>query len=585
MLYHLEPQPPPEFFSQNQDFHPALLSILWQRNVKTREDIEEFLLSRYSTDLYDPFKFQEMKKTVERLRAAASKKERVIIYGDYDVDGVTASILMLEALEKLYNVSPEPRFGINGSELLSVYLPHREDEGYGLNPGAVSYIKSRGATLLITCDCGSGNTEELTELKLAGIDVIILDHHVAPKDRPPCYGFINPKFEKETYPFRGLAGCGVVFKVIQALRLSANKAGLSDTADESVITEAIEKWSLDLVALATVADMMPLVKENRVLVKWGLVVLNKTKRIGLRALIRGAGLLERKITAEDIAYALAPRINAAGRLDHANVAFDLLRQNSPERAEVEANNLNKTNTARQTLTEKILKEAKKQVSDQLKNEDKILVAHNFANPAKRENVWKTGVIGLVAGKLAKEYNRPSFVIGRANHGLAGSGRSIPGFDLIASLASVSDLLEKYGGHPQACGFTLKSEENPENAALLFKSRVEEYARDHLSDDLELPETSISCELPLSGITWDLMNAISKLEPFGQENPVPIFLTRGARVLHVRAMGKDNNHCKLAVEQNGVVCEAVAFRAEDHVKETSEGEIRDLVYTLAVNEWN
>lgn len=564
MLYCLEPQPPREFFLQHKNLHPVLCSLLWQRNIRTKEEIDEFLNPEYRIDFYDPFKFQEMEKTIERLRMAAKAKERAIIYGDYDVDGVSSSILMLETLLRIYKITEKPK-----SELVTVYLPHREDEGYGLNPGAVSYIKSCGATLVIACDCGSGNAEELTALESSGIDVIILDHHVSPKNRPPCYGFINPKFERETYPFPFLAATGVVFKVIQALRL----------ANEPLITEGFEKWSMDLVALATIADMMPLLKENRALVKWGLVVLNKTKRIGLRALIQAAGI-SKTITAYEAAFALSPRINAAGRLDHANVAFDLLRQNSPELALKEAMNLNKTNAARQVITDKITKEAKKQISEEPKEDDRILVAYNLV-----KNAWPTGVIGLVASRIAKEYHRPVFVIGLSNHGFSGSGRSIPGFDLNLSLQAASDILEKYGGHPQACGFTMKPGDDPKNAIALFKHRMEGYARAHMEESELAPETPISCELSFSDIEWSIAEDLIRMEPFGQGNPVPLFLTRDARVVSCRTMGKDNNHCRIVMEQNGVICEAVAFCAEDHVKQMSIGEIRDIIYELDINEWN
>ena len=567
MLYSILPQSSKSFSLTASDLHPILRSLLFQRGIRTKDDIDEFLNPRYENSAYDPFQFLEMKKAVERLRKAAELNERIIIYGDYDVDGVASSILMLETLETLYKKICLPTRQDDKRASVGVYLPHREDEGYGLNPKAVSYIKEHGAALLITCDCGSGNKDELSDLQKAGIDVIILDHHVAPLERPPSFAFINPKFKNERYPYRDLSAGGVVFKVIQALRKL------------DYISESFEKWSLDLVALSTVADMMPLLKENRTLVKWGLMVLNKTRRVGMQALIRSSRI-QKILTTYDISYALAPRINSAGRLDHANVAFDLLRQTNKESAEHEAMNLNQTNEARQKLTEKILEEAKRQIQEQYERHDRTLLAYNL-----NQKTWPMGVLGLVAGKIAKEYYRPVFVIAQTNHGISGSGRSIPAFDLTALLDSVRDLLEKYGGHPQACGFTLKNMDDPEATIQLFKSRIEEYGKQYLKESDLLPTITISSELAFSDITLEFIEDLERLEPYGQENTKPLFLTRNVQVLSSRTMGKKNNHCKLLVSAHGARHEAVVFCAKDHIKEITSGDFCDIIYNLEQNEWN
>jgi single-stranded-DNA-specific exonuclease len=564
----------------------VVFTLLWQRGIKTDEEISEFLNPQYGSAKYDPFQFKEMTKVVERLLTAAQKLERILIYGDYDADGVCSSVLMVETLERLL------------CKNIQVYLPHRDSEGYGLNPKTVEYIKSQKINLVITCDCGTTNIPELTNLKTAGIDVIVIDHHVAPEQRPPVYGFINPKYQKDSYPFRNLAACGVILKVVQGLRkYLGDKRGC--------ITEAFEKWCLDLTAIATVADVMPLLGENRILVKWGLVVLNKTKRLGLRALLKAAGLLSadhqqrlpkdvqrpreeieeqgppaKKIDTYDIGYIIAPRLNAAGRLDHANVAFDLLRGQDEKIAHREAETLNKTNQTRQALTETIFAAAKKQVKEQLDNHDRLLVAYNL-----EKDSWPVGVIGLVAGKLAKEFYRPSIVITNTAHGPCGSGRSIDTCNIITVLEQTKDLFSKYGGHPQACGFSFETAKTAEYTITSFKKRAEEFLKKTLSDDDLQPRITASSELLLTDLTWDLVKDLQLLEPYGKNNCLPEFLTRQVKIESLRTIGAQRAHLKMALQQSGVFKSAVAFYGAEKFKHLKHGDEVDIIYTLSINEWN
>ena len=570
MNYNLLVQPQSTFLRRYSKINPVILTLLYQRGIKTKAEIDEFLNPVYTQKQYNPFKFKEMRKVVQRILKAAQDKEPVLVYGDYDVDGVCSAVLLIETLERLYAVGcgyhhPHPT--------INVYLPHREEEGYGLNPQAVEYIKNQKIKLVITCDCGTTNIKELEMLAKAQIDVIVLDHHVSPMQRPPVFAFINPKYKKDTYPFKQLSAGAVVFKVIQALRLH-----LSKNHKRPAIGESFEKWSLDLVALATVADVMPLVRENRILVKWGLVVLNKTRRYGLLALIKAARLTK-KINTYEIGYIIGPRINAAGRLDHANVAFDLLRQTVKTKAMEQALNLNKTNERRQRLTERIFKLCKKQVEPQLKNNHRILVAYNL-----KENQWPTGILGLVAGKLSNQFNRPSFVIGAASHGLAGSGRSIVGFDMMAALDQVKDLFSKYGGHPQACGITFIAAKSKKSLIDQFKKRIEEYAAQKLKDKDLISKTKVSLELKLADITWDLIRNINQLEPFGQANPKPVFLSRRVKILSTRLLGSNGDHIKLSLEQDHTIQEAIAFRCAPHIKNIKRGDIIDIIYNIEINQW-
>jgi single-stranded-DNA-specific exonuclease len=590
MDYELLNQPPHTFLKQHPAVHSIIATLLYQRGIKTRKEIKEFLDPVYGKKQYSPFKFKEMRTVVKRILKAAQHKERVLVYGDYDVDGVCSALLMIETLERLYHETCNPpirRAGMKHETSIQVYLPHREKEGYGLNPQAVEYIKKKKIKLVITCDCGTTNIKELEMLAKSKVDVIILDHHVAPKKRPPVLAFINPKYKRDSYPFSQLSAGGVVFKVIQALRRH-----LSEKCERPAIGEGFEKWSLDLVALSTVADVMPLLRENRILVKWGLVVLNKTRRCGLSALIKAARLpagrygLAKKINTYEIGYIISPRINAAGRLDHAKVAYNLLRQTVKTKAMEQALNLNKTNERRQRLTEKIFKLCRRQIESQLKNNDRILVAYNL-----KDNQWPTGILGLAAGKLSNQFNRPSFVIGQASHGLAGSGRSISGFDMMAALGQAKDLFSKYGGHPQACGITFIEPSSAYVGAKSrkglidqFKKRIEKYARQKLKDKDLIPKTKVSLELKLADITWDLIRSINQLEPFGQANPKPVFLSRAVKVLSVRLLGSKGDHIKLSIEQGHSIKEAIAFRCAPHIKSIKRGDIIDIIYNIEINEW-
>jgi len=570
MHYKLKLQAPKSFFNKNSDINPIILNLLWQRGIRKTDQIKQFLNPVYGLKKYDPYQFKEMKKAVQRILKAQKAKEKVLIYGDYDVDGVCSAIILIDLLQRLYQLESN-----QFNNLVKVYLPDREKEGYGLNNQAVEYIKNQNVDLLITVDCGSVNIKELKELKKTRIDVVVIDHHLALAKRPPVYAFINPKLESETYPFRELSAGGVAFKLVQAVGLYLKKQ-----QKRPLIGEAFEKWLLDLVALSTVADVMPLVLENRILVKWGLVVLNKTKRVGLQELIKAAGL-HKEIGTYEIGFVLAPRINSAGRLDHANVAFDLLRQSVRKKAQEEAHNLNQTNLKRQDLTKKIFEQAKKQVKGQINQKNKILVAKNLAS-----NAWPVGILGLVAGKLVQEFNRPSFVIGFSKGRLSGSGRSVKKFNIMQCLKCAEGLFSKYGGHPQACGFTFKlnKKQTLKQQVNFFKKKLEKYAQKKLLDKHLIPVLLVDMELSLLDINWNLIYDLKKMKPFGEQNKKPIFITKNITVVTKKLLGIAKNHLKLVLKEKNIIREAILFRCNNNHKKIKSGDKVNVIYNLEINKW-
>ena len=510
--------------------------------------IEAFLNPKYE-DLLDPFLFRDMRKLVDRVREAREKEQKVFVYGDYDADGVCSSLVLVETLRAI------------GIENVDVYIPHREKEGYGLNNAAIDYIVKQGAKLIITVDCGTSNVQEVAHARSSGLDVIICDHHEEPSELPQdVCAFLNPHLSKEKYPFKNLAAVGVAFKVAQAL------------AREFDLGEKHEKWLLDLVAIATVADMMELRGENRVFVKYGLIVLNKTQRLGLQALIAAMGKAGAPLGVYEIGFLIGPRLNAAGRIEHANAAYDLLESLDPGITNELSATLNMTNTTRQAETSRILKEALEQVETQLES-NKVLIAIG--------DNWQPGVVGLVSGRITEKFHRPSLVIARAEKGLTGSGRSIPGFNITDALKKSSEFLTRFGGHEGACGFTLKSEDALDG----LKTSLNKIADSVLSENDLVKGISVDMELCFDEITLDFAERIEALAPFGIGNPTPKFASFGVRVESVSLVGSDGKHMKLRFGQNGLSLSAIAFGfGEKFDAILNEGDLVDIVYEVAVNTW-
>jgi single-stranded-DNA-specific exonuclease len=485
-----------------------------------------------------------MQQAVERIRRSIDQQEKVTIYADYDADAITAAAVVYLALQKL---------GLRAD----YYIPDRFAEGYGMNLEAVAAIAANGSKLIITVDCGINAVEEAILCRTLGMDLIITDHHEVTGELPNALAVINPKNPQDEYPFRYLTGVGVAYKLVQALFSKSEKF------------DGWEKWLLDLVAIGTVADCQSLTGENRILVSFGLKVLAKTRWAGLRALLATANLRDKKYDTFTLGFILAPRINAAGRIQHGNTAFRLLVEENPAEAEKLAKELNELNQHRQLLTETVLSEAKSQI--ELIADKKVLLAVG-------QN-WPKGVVGLVAGKLSEEYNRPVLAVSQQEGLATGSARSTPDFDIVAALGYAKEMLIKYGGHTQAAGFTLSADNLPH-----FHQRLLEYAE---SLNLTFSEAvlEIDAEAESDDINWENFGFLENLAPFGFGNPKPKLVGRGLEVLECRLVGATGKHLKLKLKFGDHRLPAIAFGKAFLSPALVPGKKLDAVFELAANEWN
>ena len=593
---------PVKFGKKFPEFTEVVLQLLWDRNLKTQEQIDEFFNPDYETDLHDPYLMKDMKKTVKRIYEAIEKNEKILVYGDYDVDGITSSAIIINTLTELKSIISKIKKE-KAKEFIDIYIPNRETEGYGLNKKAIKKAKENKTDLIITVDCGISSAVEIETANKLGIDVIITDHHHPPEKIPKALAVINPKQKNCKYPFKELAGVGVAFKVAQALIFRVTNR---DTSEGDIpecrlqkypyllhITPGFEKWLLDLVVLGTVADCVGLIGENRTLSKYGLLVINKTKRIGLKKLVSMAGLVTREngnvqkkkiIDTTAISFILAPRLNAAGRMDHANTSYQLLIAESETQAEELVSKLEKNNYKRQQLTEKIIQETKSRIGKYKTALPKIII--------ESDPEWKIGVVGLVAGKLADEYARPFLILHENENESAGSGRSILKFNLIKAIEKCKDTLINFGGHSQAAGLKIKNS-NLEK----FRKKINSIADEILKEDDLVPFVEIDFEINHEQINWQLIDEIEKFKPFGQENKSPIFVVKKLEVHEVRSVGNGSAHLKLCfkaiLEDKSVkYFPAIAFRLGKLAEEMPDkkpglrwGDIVDVVFQLEVNEWN
>lgn len=545
-IWEIAPKISEDFRNKFPEINPIVLQLLYNRGITTQEEIDKFLSPDYSRDTYNPFLFPDMEKVVERIFRAIAKKEKITIYSDYDVDGVTSSVVLLKTLKEL------------GAEFIDVYLPDREKENYGLNKNALDLISKNKTKLLITCDCGISNFDEVEYAKKLEMDIIVTDHHVVLKKIPQAYAVINPQIEN-SYPFKYLAGVGVVFKIVQAL---LKRSSLKNK-------EAFEKWLLDLVALGTIADSMPLLDENRVFVKYGLIVLNKTRNIGLRTLIKETKLNLGEITSWNICYQLGPKLNSASRINHANIALKLLLTETIVQAKEIVEQLNKINNKRQKLTDKIIKKIKEEIGDEAKE---FLIIREIKD-------LPLGLSGLIAGKIAAIYNRPTFIISLKENAIFGSGRSMKDFNLLELLDKTKEYLLQYGGHTSACGFTLKNKENFTE----FKTKLKNIAEEKLINYDLRKKYFIEAEIKLEDVNWELEENLEKFEPFGQDNEIPYFLLRKLKIENVQLVGSENQHLQIFV--NGGRKLIYFSPPEDQKKILKPGEKIDVIFELGVNNWN
>lgn len=549
--------PPDSPLSANGDgIHPVLRQILYNRGLTHPAEVQAFLENRYLASR-DPYELADMDRAVERIVKAIESGESMVVYGDFDADGVTSTVLLTETLRAM----------VDDRRLVMPYIPDRVDEGYGLNLEAISNLRERGATLAISVDCGIRSPVEVAHAQAIGLDMIVTDHHSLGRVLPPAVAVINPKRSDSAYPERMLAGVGIAFKLAQALRQA-----MPDR------TNFDETNLLDLVALGTVADLAPLLGENRKLVAEGLGVLNEVRRPGLAALMNVSGLQPGTLTAESIGFALGPRINAAGRLSHAYDAARLLISTNAHTATEQARLLDELNQRRRTMTQQMSARAEAMVDP----DSLIIIA---GDPE-----FRSGIVGLVASRLAEHTYRPTIIMEKGEHESRGSCRSIPEFHITDALDQVADLLVRHGGHAQAAGFTIKNENLPE-----FTSRMTAIAEGELCERDLRPALTIDAEINLRDIDWAFFEYLAQLEPTGTENPTPLLLSRGVKVVSHRPVGTDGSHLQLfLVDSNhehtyrtgpgssGQAFPAIAFR--QGVWAGRLPDTIDIVYRLSVNHW-
>lgn len=556
-IWKILPEISDNFLKQYPEYSRLVLQLLFNRGIIEKKEIDLFFASDYETDGFDPCLFKDMAKAIELIISHIRQKNKIIVYGDYDADGVTAAAVLFEVLKTL-------------KAEVDVYIPDRVSEGYGLNKKAIDEIAGMGAKLIITVDGGIKSKDEVEHAKKSGLEVIITDHHIAPEkqeDLPDCL-IINPAVIGETYPFKFLAGVGVSFKVAKAL---ISRSKLTDEQKR-----ALENKVIDLVAIGTVADCVTTLGENRLLIKKGLEILNLRKRIGLEELMNVAQInAVKKLDSWNIGFQIAPRLNAAGRMDHANTAFEILITGDREEAMNLSNKLNEKNGDRQKVTEEITAAVDAQVDP----DDKIIIG---VCPETVENEsWKEGVVGLVAGRITEKYYRPTLVITRSSEGLKGSGRSIEEFNIVEALSEAKDFVKKYGGHPSACGFSLA----PEQLAG-FKAKMKEIADRKLAGLDLRPKIKIEAKLELREVNRQLVDDLVKFGPFGQNNDKPKLASYGVEIVDINQMGLDGQHIKLKLKSDGSnIIFAIGFGQAEKWSGLKIGDKIDIVYYAETNDFN
>jgi len=546
----------PDAFLRAVPEHPLLAQVLYNRGVDSPPAVRSFLDGAHAT-VENPYKLRDMVPAVRRILKALEKHETICVYGDFDVDGVTSTALLVTALQA-------------AGGRVGPYIPDRVDEGYGLNSEAVVRIAGQ-AKLLITVDCGIRSISEVACAVEHDLDVIVTDHHSVGKELPPALAVINPRRPDCPSKFDRLAGVGVAFRLAQAvLRAAAQEKWCTLTLEQAADVEA---GLLDLVALGTVADMMPLLGENRDLVRRGLAALNAQPRVGLEALMLQSDLRAGAVDATAISFRLAPRLNAAGRLGDARLAYRLLRTQDPTEAYTLSGSLDEFNQRRRSLTEKAQNEAEAQLAAVLPDDPAIFIVGSES--------FDHGIVGLVAGRLTDRYYRPAIVMREEAEETRGSARSIPEFNISHALDAVSELLVRHGGHHLAAGFTVKNANLP-----AFRASLQEIAGSALADRTALrPTLEIDAVTPLPDVNWGIVEQFARLEPTGQENPPPVLLARNARVREVRTVGS-GKHLRLVVDEGatGPVFDAVAFQQGEWAALLGDGSRIDLAFQVEINEW-
>lgn len=522
-----------------------IATLLVQRGIETFEQAKTFFRPTL-VDLHNPYLMKDMDRAVARIEKAIANNENILVFGDYDVDGTTAVSLVSSYLRSFYpNVA--------------TYIPDRYAEGYGISYMGIDYAEDNGISLIIALDCGIKSIDHVNYAKAKNIDFIICDHHRPGDILPNAVAVLDPKRDDCSYPYNELCGCGIGFKLIQALAENRNQT----------IEDLVEY--LDLVATAIAADIVPINGENRVLAKFGLEVINSNPRPGIKALIQN--VKKKVLTITDVVFIVAPRINAAGRIKHGNEAVALLTEYDLEQAEQFASEIEQHNSDRKELDKQITKEALLQIEE---NNEQV----RFSTVVYQEN-WHKGVIGIVASRLVENYYRPTIVFTKSGEKLAASARSVKDFDIYNALEACAEHLEQFGGHMYAAGMTLL-EENYEN----FKNAFEKVVQETIHPDLLIPEISYDAEIELSEINPKLMRLLKQFEPFGPENMTPLFLAKGLTDSgYAKTLGSDNEHLKAFVKQgNSESFGAIGFGLGNKLDLVTNKNKFDAIFSLEENEW-
>ena len=518
-----------------------LAKILVNKGITEKKDIELFV-NPTRKDFYDPFLMPDMEIAVDRILKAIEDKEKIIIYGDYDADGITSTTVLKNFLEER---------GLK----VGTYIPNRLDEGYGLNKNAIKNIYEQGYRLIITVDCGISGTEEIEYANSLGIETLITDHHEPTEVLPNALAVVDAKRKDNKYPFNQLAGVGVVFKLIQAISIKLN------------LEEKEFLKYLDIVCIGTISDIVPLVDENRVIAKLGLKLIAQTKNIGLKALLEVIGFSN--IDSSAISFGVAPRINACGRMGNEKVALDLFLSKDYAEAKKLAIRLNEYNIERQTIEKQIFDEAVQKVEANEKDKTCVIVGSKG---------WHHGIIGIVAPKITDMYFKPSILVCFEDGEGKGSGRSIPGFDLHEALMKCEKHLEKFGGHSMAVGVTLKESEFES-----FKNELEEYAKENEIDKIQ-PVIKIDGELSLKDVSIDSVKSLSMVEPYGEANKMPLFLFKNLKINSIRALS-EGKHLKLTLKEDNYMINAIGFNMGELSEKYLLDDKVDIVGNLDLNVYN
>ena len=527
--------------AKEYNISPLIATILVNKNLEEKKDIDKFL-NPTRNDFYDPYLMPDMEIAINRIIEAIEKREKIIIYGDYDVDGIT-SITVLK------------KFLLERGAIVDDYIPNRLDEGYGLNKEAIKKIVEEKYTLMITVDCGISGIDEVEYANSLGLETIITDHHEQAEKLPRALAVVDAKRKDNKYPFNQLAGVGVVFKLIQGIGINLN-------LDEKEYLKY-----LDIVCVGTISDIVPLVDENRVIAKLGLKLVKVTKNIGLKTLLNSIGY--KNIDSTCVSFGLAPRINACGRMGHQEEALKLFLTEDPNEAGRIANKLNEYNRERQEKEKKIFTEALEMIKNDKNDKPCIILAG--------EN-WHHGVIGIVASKVTEMYFKPSILICLEDDEGKGSGRSIPGFDLHEALSKCDKYIKKFGGHSMAIGITIKKDEFSK-----FKEQFEEYASSCNIDKI-VPVIHIDEEVSLRNINKEVVKELSLLEPFGEGNKMPLFLYKNLKIHSIRALS-EGKHLKLTLKDDNYMIDAIGFNMGELANEYLIGNKVDIVGTLEINNFN